>query len=413
MTILVPAAFLAVAFAGCFDLGSGDDSSNEAAGPPTVHEFDIQVGLVMLPLYPLADDSATGEPRHQMMMGVGFGFVGEAPTVPGPEIRVTEGDLLRVNFINNDPLAFNHTIHWHGVNVPYGMDGSPYIDAPPTVQGESIQYEFVATPSGTRWYHCHVDVTHHTDLGMYGAIIIEPRDNGDEPKFDRETTLFLDEWDKNHIHSANMTSAGLDPSGDPFATINKEVTQARDAAHSTPEGRAATGGTIREKRDWWPETPPPYFPEYNTFTFNSRSFPYTEPIMIAEGETLKVRLINAGGMAHSLHVHGHSVLVTHKDGNLLKSPYWADTLPISPGERYDFLLEGNNPGVWDFSDHDAGHTANDNVWPGGMMTMIVYEGFEPPEGHGGHVGSGSWGSGPYGELVSGDYVGARRGNVGG
>ncbi|MHB8605469.1 MAG: multicopper oxidase domain-containing protein, partial [Thermoplasmatota archaeon] len=94
-------------------------------------------------------------------------------TVPGPEIRVTEGDRVIVHF---RPLVagFNHTIHWHGLSVPNEDDGVPFITQTPTEPGQSSTYDFIAKPAGTYWYHCHVDPAHHLDMGMYGAFIVEP-----------------------------------------------------------------------------------------------------------------------------------------------------------------------------------------------------------------------------------------------
>jgi hypothetical protein len=70
------------------------------------------------------------------------------------------------------------------------------------------------------------------------------------------------------------------------------------------------------------------------------------------------------------------MLVTHKDGVLLESPYWVDTVLIGPGERYDVYVKLDNPGLWDLHDHVGGHTQNDNIIPGGAMTMLCYHGIE-------------------------------------
>lgn len=408
--VLVSLLLAAPLFAGCFSDDKNDGGGgNEAMGPQR-REFDIDLKTVLLPLYPVTKRSGGGaesdpvEADHRMTIGIGFKLQEDSTSsVPGPELRVREGDVVSVNFINNDGFGFNHTIHWHGVRVPWKMDGVPYVSQLPVVQDKSYLYEFVAKDAGTYWYHCHVDATHHVDLGMYGAFIVEPANPEKEPEFDREQTLFFDEWDNNHLHSAMLNhTLFADPSGDPEAYIERLLTLYRDSQTTDPNTRKAGSGTTHEKRDWWPETPPPYDPNYNTFTINSRAFPFTRPIDIAEGETLKLRLINAGGMVHAIHIHGHVFDVTHKDGHLLPAAYQADTILIGPGERYDVLVHGDNPGVWEFHCHMAGHTSNDNIWPGGMMTMLAYEGFD--SGTGGHVGHGSFGSGPDGELVAGDYA---------
>src|SRR5437870_687581 len=77
--------------------------------------------------------------------------------VPGPELRVTEGDTVRVTVTNN--LTESTTVHWHGVEVPTGMDGAPKLSQDPIAPGGTFTYQFLATPAGTRWYHSHFDET--------------------------------------------------------------------------------------------------------------------------------------------------------------------------------------------------------------------------------------------------------------
>lgn len=76
-----------------------------------------------------------------------------------------------------------------------------------------------------------------------------------------------------------------------------------------------------------------------------------------------------------MHIHGHSMLVTHRDGYELSAPFRVDTLGIMPGERYDVLVEADNPGFWVFHDHVGLSVMNDDQAPGGMFTMIGYQGF--------------------------------------
>jgi hypothetical protein len=88
-----------------------------------------------------------------------------------------------------------------------------------------------------------------------------------------------------------------------------------------------------------------------------------------------MRFINVGEEMHSMHIHGHAFLVTHRDGFALASPFWVDTLGIMPGERYDVILKADNPGFWVFHDHVGLNVMNDDQSPGGMFTMIGYQGF--------------------------------------
>jgi FtsP/CotA-like multicopper oxidase with cupredoxin domain len=114
-----------------------------------------------------ADDSPAAAPRqhditltasefdHELMPGVVVRAWGYNGTMPGPELRVTEGDTVRVTLRNELPVPT--TIHWHGLNVPNAMDGVAGLNQAPVEPGQEFVYEFVATPAGTRWYHSHTD----------------------------------------------------------------------------------------------------------------------------------------------------------------------------------------------------------------------------------------------------------------
>jgi FtsP/CotA-like multicopper oxidase with cupredoxin domain len=94
-------------------------------------------------------------------------------SVPGPELRVTQGDRVRVTLVNHLPAATS--IHWHGLSVPNAEDGVSGItqDAVPT--GGTFTYEFVANDAGTYWYHSHQDTSRQLIDGLVGAIVVEPR----------------------------------------------------------------------------------------------------------------------------------------------------------------------------------------------------------------------------------------------
>jgi FtsP/CotA-like multicopper oxidase with cupredoxin domain len=109
--------------------------------------------------------------------------------MPGPEIRVREGDVVRITLRNELPVGT--TIHWHGVNLPPEMDGPVGLNQAAVEPGEEFVYEFVAQPHGSRMYHSHADPTAQIALGLYGPLIVEPR----EPTrtYDREYTYMLNE----------------------------------------------------------------------------------------------------------------------------------------------------------------------------------------------------------------------------
>ena len=97
-------------------------------------------------------------------------------TVPGPELRVTQGDRVRVTLVNHLPDATS--IHWHGINVPGAMDGVAGITQDAVQPGRTFTYEFIADTAGTYWYHSHQDAMNQIPKGLVGSIVVEPKDAG-------------------------------------------------------------------------------------------------------------------------------------------------------------------------------------------------------------------------------------------
>jgi len=109
--------------------------------------------------------------------------------VPGPEIRVTEGDNVRV-FVKNE-MNESSGIHWHGVIVPYELDGVPFLTQPPIEPGGEYVYEFTAINPGTHMYHSHHNAAEQVVRGLAGAFIIEPADPSVDPVVDADYTMML------------------------------------------------------------------------------------------------------------------------------------------------------------------------------------------------------------------------------
>lgn len=268
--------------------------------------------------------------------------------MPGPELRVTEGDLVRVTLKNSLPVPT--TLHWHGVDVPNNMDGVPGMTQDAVPPGGTFTYEFVATNPGTRWYHSHQDPEIQDALGLYGPLIIEPKTPpAGEPVYNREYTYMLGEWSLAMTPQVAMGQASLPQSG-PGAPHAKE-------------------------------------PDYDLFLMNGHANEDITPLVVNTGERIRVRLINAGSLVHVMHTHGHSFKVIALDGNPLPpaAQYVKDSVMIGPSERVDIELLANNPGVWMFHCHIEHHMAN------GMMTTVRYEGMPAPGGqdHAMHMASPS------------------------
>lgn len=112
--------------------------------------------------------------------------------VPGPEIRVTEGDKVR--FVVKNELPESSSIHWHGVHVPNKQDGVPFVTQPPIKPGETFTYEFAAKPAGSHMYHSHHNAADQVTRGLLGAFVIEPKDKTQDPPHDSDYTIILNDY---------------------------------------------------------------------------------------------------------------------------------------------------------------------------------------------------------------------------
>ena len=311
--------------------------------------------------------------QHEIVPGVTVHMLAFNDQVPGPEIRVTEGDQVRVVFENRTQL--NHTIHWHGLHVPWRHDGVPFVTQLPTMPNMDFVYEFEAKPYGTHIYHCHWGTLLHMQVGMYGSIIIEAK--GEDPihkqfPYDREYTLVYSSHDTNWIRRE----------------MNHMLERMKERTYLMQSGRFERErfGVFADVEDFERAVEQGYIPPYvtnvrsaaelphpNFFTVNGKSYPMTPRLYIREGENIRVRLINAGGDAHSLHLHGYDFWLVADDGIPLAAPYQMNTLLLAPGKTHDIIIEGKNRGIWTFHDHDTRRVTNNGIYPGGTLTALVYE----------------------------------------
>nr|WP_224753525.1 multicopper oxidase family protein [Paenibacillus terricola] len=251
-------------------------------------------------------------------------------SVPGPQIRVKQGEMIKVNLKNQLPEPV--TIHWHGVPVPNEMDGIPGVTQNAVQPGQSFTYEFKADVPGTYWYHSHQDSVNQLDRGLYGSFIVEPKEG---TGVDRDYTLVLDEW----MSSGDMSS--MDMSGDNMSGMD----------HSAMN----TGHDMSM---------------YDLYTINGKSGSLVDQFPVKKGDNVRIRLINAGYLSHQIHLHGHEFKVTSTDGQPINNPgiLKDNVVSIAPGERYDIEFVANNPGQWLIEDH------GNNAAVKGMKALIVYEG---------------------------------------
>ena len=235
----------------------------------------------------------TAEPAVANLTGSGYPDTpvwSYAGTIPGPELRVRQGDPVRVVVTNK--LGEDTTVHWHGIRMPNAMDGVPGLTQPPIRPGDSFTYEFTPPDAGTFWYHPHADALQQLGRGLAGALIVEER----EPvAIDRDLLWFIEGW-------------RLDDGG-------------RIAPGFGNRMEAGMSGRIG-----------------NTGTINGR---VPEPVSVRAGERVRLRIVNATlARIVSLRFEGHRPVVVADDGQACE-PYVPEggRLVLGPAMRADLIID--------------------------------------------------------------------------
>src|SRR3990172_1480571 len=231
-----------------------------------------------------------------------WGYNGQTP---GPTIEAVEGDRVRILVTNK--LPEHTTIHWHGVLLSNGMDGVGGLNQRQIKPGETYAYEFTLRQHGTHMYHPHAEAAVQMAMGMMGFFIIHPRRPA--RRVDRDFCLLPHEW---------------------FV----------EPATSTPNPNVMT--------------------DFNIFTFNSRAFPGTAPLVVRLGERVRLRFANLSMDSHPIHIHGHRFWVVETDGGQLPpSAWWPETtMNVPPGTTRAVEFVADAAGDWALHCHKTHHAMN-------------------------------------------------------
>ncbi len=260
----------------------------------------------------MAEDGAkifrlTVEPcKHEIALGMTINAWCYNGQTPGPTIEAIEGDRVRI-FVTNK-LPEQTAVHWHGVRLPNGMDGVSGLTQKGIQPGETFKYEFTLKQHGTFMYHSHGDEMVQMGLGTMGFFIIHPK-NPTGPKIDRDFAIFLNEW---------FVEPGT----------------------ATPNPNIMT--------------------DFNIFTFNSRAFPGTDPLVVKTGDRVRIRIGNVGQEEHPIHIHGFNFKVVATDGgDVPESAQWPETtVLVAPGQTRTIEFVADTPGDWAMHCHRRHHPMN-------------------------------------------------------
>jgi CopA family copper-resistance protein len=279
----------------------------------------------------------TGKPAQGMVINGG---------IPGPTLYFKEGDFARIRVHNR--MSVDTSIHWHGVLVPPGMDGVPYISFRPIEPGAAFTYEFPIRQSGTYWYHSHTGL--QEQKGLYGSIVIEPR----EHRFhtDRDYVVLVSDWTDENPHEVLRTLKR----GSEWYAIEKGSGQSILGAARL----GMLGGYFKRELLRMPAMDISDV-AYDRFLANGK----VEPTLYAEpGETVRLRIIDGSATTYfHLEFAGGPMRIVSADGQDVE-PLEETRFLIAVAETYDVIVKVPGTGAYEFraTPHDGSAFAS--VWIG-------------------------------------------------
>ena len=300
LTLFLAVAVLSAAPGGGANrssLQTGPASTAETfTSPPVLQNTSAKPGVVEL-------DLTAAPSRVEMVPGKPATAWAYNGTVPGPTIELHEGDTVTIHFHNK--LAQTTTVHWHGLHIPAGADGSPLN---PVLPGGSQDYTFKipAGTAGTYWYHPHPDMTTTEQVakGLYGALVVRPAQVADDPLAGiRDRLLIL---------SDNRFKAD--------GSVDFPEHMSPDSHVDAENGR-----------------------EGDVLLVNGRTMP---AISIRPGELQRLRIINASAARiYRLAIAGQKLVHVGSDGGLFAAPREENELLVANSERVEILVRGGAPGT--------------------------------------------------------------------
>ncbi|HEX4481885.1 MAG TPA: copper resistance system multicopper oxidase [Rudaea sp.] len=240
--------------------------------------------------------------------------------LPAPLLRWREGDVVTLRVRNTLPTT--SSIHWHGILLPASMDGVPGFSFPGIAPGETFTYRFPVRQAGTYWYHSHSRFQEQT--GLYGAIVIEPRD-GESHYVDRDYVVLLSDW------------TDLNPERI-YATLKKQSNYYNHARPTVAEKwKSGNGMWNRMRMD--PSDLADVGGYAYTYLMNGATPASNWTAGFARGDKVRLRFINGSSMTFfDIRIPGLSMKVIAADGQPVESVA-VDEFRIGTAETYDVIVE--------------------------------------------------------------------------
>ena len=258
--------------------------------------------------------------------------------IPGPTLHFKEGDTVNISVHNH--LKEGTTIHWHGLILPWNMDGVEGVSQSPIEPGSTFQYHFTLKQSGTYWYHAHAGLQEQE--GLYGAIVIDPQ-TPPSYAYTQDYTIVLSDWINTPAHQvlANLKK-GADYYSSKFPLQSSFIQFIKDYRAAPPEGKENLLSAYHMMQHSRMGLYDISDVAYDTFLLNGQTYshPWTGGVKV--GDVVKLRFIGASGST-IFHVKIHEALMelVGVEGHDIR-PVERDSLDIAPGETYDVLVKIQN-----------------------------------------------------------------------
>jgi len=293
-----------------------------AATPPSQYGVPVLTGdhfdltLASLPV------NITGKPRNATVIN---------GSMPGPALRMREGDTVTINVTNR--LAEPSSLHWHGILLKSNMDGVPGLSFRGIMPGETFTYRFPVKQAGTYWYHSHTGMQEQT--GLFGSIIMEP-EKPDPFHYDREYVVHLSDWTD---EDPMTVVANLKQQGDYYnyhrRTLGAFITDAnRDGFSAALSDRLMWGGMRMSPTDIMDVTGSVY-----TFLVNGLPPAANWTAAFRPGERIRLRFINSAAMTtFDVRIPGLALTIVQADGTNVE-PVEVEEFRIGVAETYDVIVQ--------------------------------------------------------------------------
>ena len=288
-------------------------------------------------------------------------------TLPGREVRVRQGDHVRVRVVNDLPA--DTSIHWHGVRLDNAMDGVPGATQKPIAPGESFLYDFVAPDAGTYMYHCHFEDVEHVTMGMTGLVFVRPAgyDAGNaatwkaydaaDTAYHVEYPILLTEFDfSGHWNDAHIMESD-------WTNYKPDIWLMNGRAY--PD--TLEPGTARDNATGDMEVP--------VASPHLQYQPLSSRLTATTGQQVLIRLANLGFEEQTLSMPGVPLRMVGNDARYMDAARQtvSDTVVLGAGESRDLILTAPAPGTYPFYNTDPTKYRGDgnDQRVGGQYTELV------------------------------------------